>query len=379
MGPVQIEIVTSPEGFEGLGAGWNNLLASSSTDSVFLSWEWLSTWWAVYGAAFLLHVLLARGPDGDLLGAAPLMIGPGPGRFGGFVRHLSFIGQHSDTVSEQLDFVVRRGREAEVVPAFCRRLLGEDRNAWDVFQVERARADSATLSLARESFATAGLSTEEVRVRTSPFAALPDSWEAFLDAKTAHFRKKHRYAATQLEREGPVEEVDASALGWGPAMEALRSLNRERWGEQGDSFRSAAYNEFHGAFSRKMADRNGLLFFFLRQGGRLISARYDFVHAGKVWHFQGGWRPELEKKSIGMLTVGRAIRRAIALGCHEFDFLGGAGEYKRRWGTGERTLLDLEFENPTARGRVIAALRRWRRRLRRTPSEDPAREEKARS
>ena len=52
---------------------WNSLLARSSADALFLSWEWLTRWWQCYGAT------LGRRPDilafyhGDnLVGLVPL-------------------------------------------------------------------------------------------------------------------------------------------------------------------------------------------------------------------------------------------------------------------------------------------------------------------
>ena len=40
-----IERITDSETFTALGEEWDELLASSEADCVFLTWEWLHTWW----------------------------------------------------------------------------------------------------------------------------------------------------------------------------------------------------------------------------------------------------------------------------------------------------------------------------------------------
>ena len=40
-----IEEVNDVEGFRSLKETWNNLLRESSDNNIFLTWEWLFTWW----------------------------------------------------------------------------------------------------------------------------------------------------------------------------------------------------------------------------------------------------------------------------------------------------------------------------------------------
>ena len=52
---------------------WNKLLVHSSNNHVFLTYEWLRTWWDVYGADKELLVLVVEDENG-LLGIAPLYL-----------------------------------------------------------------------------------------------------------------------------------------------------------------------------------------------------------------------------------------------------------------------------------------------------------------
>src|SRR5262249_38093544 len=43
--PIAVETITSPQGIRSLRGEWTDLLAESAADCLFLTWEWLSTWW----------------------------------------------------------------------------------------------------------------------------------------------------------------------------------------------------------------------------------------------------------------------------------------------------------------------------------------------
>src|SRR5439155_161431 len=51
---------------------WETLLADSASATIFLTWEWLSTWWSCYGKPGELRILLAYDDSGTLRGIAPL-------------------------------------------------------------------------------------------------------------------------------------------------------------------------------------------------------------------------------------------------------------------------------------------------------------------
>src|ERR1044071_5867367 len=94
---------------------WTRLVGRCRGDPLFLSWEWLTSWWRVFGGGPGLRpvVLAVRDAGGELLGAAPLYQSP-VNRRGLRLRSLQFIGSafRDDTVvqSEHLDFVAVEGR-----------------------------------------------------------------------------------------------------------------------------------------------------------------------------------------------------------------------------------------------------------------------------
>src|SRR5262249_50204950 len=98
--------------FARLRGEWNNVLCDSNADGVFLTWEWMHSWWVHLTPKSKLHIVTVRS-DGSLVAIAPLIVSwPGLTAMHP-CRVLEFIG--SGVVgSDYLDFIVRRGWERPV-------------------------------------------------------------------------------------------------------------------------------------------------------------------------------------------------------------------------------------------------------------------------
>ena len=81
--------------FAELRSQWNHVLGNSEDNNVFLTWEWLSTWWRHYGKGRELVRLLALEEE-NILAVAPLMFSSY--EFFGFkLKKLEFLGaEHTD-------------------------------------------------------------------------------------------------------------------------------------------------------------------------------------------------------------------------------------------------------------------------------------------
>ena len=55
---VRVDRVDDEPGLRALAPEWDPLLEASSARNLFLSWEWVSLWWTIYGRGDRLHVLV---------------------------------------------------------------------------------------------------------------------------------------------------------------------------------------------------------------------------------------------------------------------------------------------------------------------------------
>src|SRR5687767_3376213 len=115
-----VESITSRDGFEQLGDEWRQLQRHSTSRSLFLTWEWLFTWWKHLSAARRLMILVVR-RHGRITAIAPFAVRPAS------VSHLlpfpavELLGTGS-VGSDYLDLIVAQGSEAEAIQEIARHL-----------------------------------------------------------------------------------------------------------------------------------------------------------------------------------------------------------------------------------------------------------------
>ena len=370
------------EALHALAPRWNALLARSASDAIFLTWEWISTWWEVFGPRFELLLLTAEDDDGELVGIAPTMVGPRRSASGLTFRALMLIGQRADTFAEYLDFIVERGRESDVTSAFCDFLQRELAAEWDFIFFERILTSSPNLPILKRRTSPLHFVALGERKLRSPHITLDGSWSELLAGKSRNFRNQWNNSWNRLRAEGEVQLLfGGSDVPLSTAFAELTRLHRERWDDESASFTSEDYLAFHERLCARLHPKGWLLLLLLSVNGRNVAVRYDYAYGGKLWCMQGGWSPEYAAKRVGTLLTGKVIEWGIEHGLREYDFLGGEADYKLRWSNGERWMTNLTACNThTVRGRVWKwnrtledVARRVKRRLGSTATRPPGR------
>src|SRR5688572_9241094 len=56
----ELSVVDDARGFAALRQEWTDLLADSESDSLFLTWEWLHTWWTHFAGSRRLFIVTMR-------------------------------------------------------------------------------------------------------------------------------------------------------------------------------------------------------------------------------------------------------------------------------------------------------------------------------
>jgi CelD/BcsL family acetyltransferase involved in cellulose biosynthesis len=323
-----------------LAPEWNALLERSLSNTLFLTHAWVTTWWRVFGRNHRLVVLVAR-EGRDLVGVAPFMVGPGRGRLARPVRHLMFVGQHEEVYPEYLDFFVEPGRESEIAGALAERLLERHQRLFDVVHLEHVLADAVCAPVWRAAFARAGIDLVRTNETPCPSVQLPSTFEAYMAGRSGHFRRLVSYYERRLRKEAPIRYLFApKEIPVDRALDEVIRLNRDRWGEEGRSFRTRAIIEFHERIAPILVEKGEALLMLMTMADRVVAGRYDFVYGGKVWGYQGGWLREYENWRLGTILLARVIHWSIERGLSEYDFLGGGETYKEQWSTVTKEMAD---------------------------------------
>lgn len=347
---VAVARISSATGLLALREEWSELLQASESDGLFLTWEWMQSWWSCLGGHSQLFLLAVRaGPQlialapFSLRGASLLRTPP--------LRCLSMMGSGA-VGSDHLDVIVRRGWEEEAA-----RALGDSlARAGELLALTRLREGSAAQAVAA-TLEQRGWTREPSRGETCPIATRPPGgfaeYLASLGAQhRTTFRRKlgalHRRFAVRFELARTEEERRR-------ALAILIDLHQRRWKSRGQSeaFCSAGLRAFHQELGALALERGWLRLFVLRLDGRPVAALYGFRY-GRIFSFyQSGFDPDFAKESVGLVSMGLALESAFDEGAAAFDLLHGDEPYKFHWARDARQLSSIDLYPPGARGVVL--------------------------
>jgi len=361
---IAVERIADVPGFEALRDEWRELLQASDADCLFLTWEWLSTWWKHLAGDRRL-VIFALRHGGRLVALAPFCLRPPSLSHRRPLPVLEFLGSGC-VGSDYLDLIVRRGYESEARQAFAS-ALGNERLVLDWTQLRRGSCAAAGVAA---DLIAKNWSVSEILTNTCPFISLAGmSWEAYLATLGAEHRynfhrkwkRLNRNYSVQFERADTEEQCRES-------INLVMELHNMRWRDRGgsDAFDTPGLVAFHREFSQIALKRGWLRLYVLRLDRKPAACLYGFLYGGTFYFYQSGFDSAYGKESVGLVSMGLSIETAIEEGAEEYDLLHGDEEYKSHWSRQSRELGRLELYPPGGMGSICrrsAELERAARRM----------------
>ena len=357
--PLTVEVVEVLTAFQDLRDEWNTAAAAGADPNVFMTWDWLHTWWMHFGEPnpdARLHVVTLRDEAG-LVAAAPL-----------FRMHWGY-GPLRAPVMHQISYnagdyggmlLVRRCDEAiELLLAHIADLLHQDART---VVLSRLTSDSTLLATLRARLVDAAdrvAGTEAQLFDSCPYADIDD--DTFDLAKR---RKKHRIRQ-RLQRLADEHEVTFE-YHTGPTLEeGLRrfvDVHRRRWDSIAEPMQGLLVDRPRQDFlleATRALDRLGhLRLLTLNADGRTAAADLDYEFAGRVYMFKSAFDPDFAAYGPGQVVVSKVFEDGIDRGAHEFDFMRGDHAYKRAWTNRSRDLVTVTLTKPGWAGHLAG----WRTR-----------------
>jgi len=362
--PCSIELIEAVEGFRRLRAEWNELLSSSSSDSLFLTWEWMFTWWKHLGGRRRLSILALRSA-GELIAIAPLALRPPDyGRLAPF-RSLEFLGIGS-VGSDYLDLIVRAGREHLALPALAE-YLARGKVMLEMAQIRTGFSQALDCA---ERIKGHGWGLSASRTSVCPYIDLSgQSWDSYLaglgPAHRANLQRRLRNLARSSEPQFSEAESETERREFLGHLIDLHNLRRSELGGS-EAFHTPGLLAFHEEFSALALQRGWLRLYLLRLDRKPAAALYGFRYGRTFYFYQSGFDPAYRKQSVGLVAMGLTIRKALEEGALEFDLLHGDEGYKSLWARQRREIGRLEAYPPRVRGalqRTVNDIGRGARRL----------------
>jgi CelD/BcsL family acetyltransferase involved in cellulose biosynthesis len=354
---LQVETITTLDGFAHLGSEWDALVRASPRPSPFLLHAWLESWWRHFGGqGSELHVLVAL-RDGRLVAALPLLIRSQLG-----LRAARFLGGRQSALA---DLLLAPGES----PSLGRRLANR-------VAAEADFVDLYGLPTQSRIGEALGSSMQLIERVEAPVLDLSPSWEAVYREKTnSKKRNLHGRRRRQLAEQGKLEVVVARNLDdLRSALEDAFRLHLLRWEGRpdGSGFATPTGQRFHREVLEALADDDVARIVLLRLDGRAIAFHYYLAFEGRMYVHRLAFDPAFARFSPGLVNTLDTLETAAAEGLTRVEFLGGAERYKIEFADRTEPLchgLGLAA-NSRARAAVAArlAIIRLRLRLKQSPT-----------
>ena len=331
---LEITELNDYEQFIELRKEWNSVLAKSENNDLFLTWEWLSTWWKHFGNERELKILLAK-DDKKIIAAAPLMCSNY--KILGFrLRKLEFLGaEHTD----YHNFILTE-RKGKCLKLFLKHLSKID---WDFLEFRDIPETPECDLYLRKIFGKKLLQNERVSsvCYYIPLCGTNECSQEIDGDMRRNLRRrmrrlKEKYNVT-FERQDEVSSVEQG-------VKTFVELHQKKWfskGQQGSFGEDPKFKDFIIEVSKLLAENKWLNLSLLKADDTPISAGLCFEYNNVTYYYHPGYDPAYSKFGVGNLLLMHLIEQASQKGMAKFDFLKGAEPYKSTWTAHFRN--NLEF------------------------------------
>lgn len=319
----------SAEEFAASRSAWNDLLARSDADPLFMCWDWQSRWWKHHQGLLGATLAIAAVYVGDrLAGLAPFYLRKVTVRRLMRLRRLELIGIAWRTpramFSDYLDIIADRSLREAVIAALDEWL--EAQPFWDELALCCTKHGSIAAELAAERLPRYTY-VREVDPASGWCAQLPASFDDYVrslapEVRRKLFNQRRKLSNAQLEYATEADLV--------PTLELLWRFSAARWGGRPIQ---AHIKSFYDEIGFELARTQELRLSRLAIAGAPRSVLYNVQRGDTVYYLQSAFDADAARGlSPGYLHFGYAIEAACNERLKRFDFLVGRGrnrDYKQ--------------------------------------------------
>ncbi len=355
--PVSVEVISSIEVFFTLRDKWNAINDQSAKGNVFVSWEWLYTWWETYHADGnrQLYILTYKNEQDKIVGIAPFQIINNPKKYFPCGRQLILLGtgetDGSMVFGEYMDLIIEAGYETAAINSFSNYLI-KHKSLWDGLKFHELLDGShlSRLFLVQDNVVVKTLSEHGFRT----IIDLPKTYKEYLMSLRKKMRnnitrsfsrleKEQEYKITTVTEESEIDE----------AITVIAELNRSRRGnmEKDSVFEQLNFECFHRSVVKRLLPLDKISLRVLSFDDKPVAALYSFLDGETIHPYQSGFET-INGHRYSLLTtmLTQEIEKSIdnpKLKRFNFMYSDEESTYKRRYTGITEAMYKLSFDKPS--------------------------------
>ncbi len=322
-----IKIITSSEEFMECDAFWGTL---NTYCNIFTFKQWLLTWWKYYGDNRNLKLYILLDENNNAIVILPLMSRNENGKI--------ILSQLCDSCSDYYKVICDSnilGGIKEILEYIIQN------EVFDEFEINNLRIDDKNTELLIRA---ALLVNKKIVVSVQEknyFIHTIGKYEDYFARQSKNFRHKLNHT----RKSGQQFEFDIVTDYNKQILDMITKIHCQKWNN--DLQVSVFFDQRRMNFLEsicKAYSKSGLLrIFVLKDNDKIVAYRLGFLHNNIYYDWNTSYDIAYKNMSVGILLCDYVVRYCFAENIEEFDFLRGEEEYKKKFATGNRELLKIDF------------------------------------
>jgi len=338
----QVRHISSEEEFAQLQIDWNSLLEKSENHSIFLSWDWLFSWWQIFRNQHTLFIVEVHDETGNLLGLGPFYIKQ---HAFGKLRILTNLASDSLVASEFLDLIVIPEKRREIKQKIIQYLLRK-RSWWDLCVLSDLAETSSTLSIVKEITREQNYRLKIEEKETCFSINLPEDYDSYFNHLGRRLRRNIRNYRRRLfdqfdckfEKVTTTEKIDG-------IIETLFELHLKRREKLAtfSPFQDERFCDFHKIVAARFSEHGNVECYILKKQRETIAIFYFFKYKNVYFLYQGGFDNNAIPSHVSVMTVllDLCIQDAIQRDVKTLHLLSGQTQFKEAFANFSATSIRL--------------------------------------
>jgi len=335
--------VTNEAGFLNLRKDWDNLLQVCPSPSIYMSFEWMYTWWRHFARGQLL--ILVAESNGQVRCIAPFM--RTSERFLGMqYTRIRFIGSEPrDTVRrnlfdrlfsidrrygwpDMLDFLYPQD-DIEGLRAILKYLKQQSRR-WDILDLRDFPGAAFSLEILRSILGDNGFLIGQVAAKSATVALVGD-FESYRKSRRKNWRKNITQTYNRIKKLPHLAfRIYSSPAQVADRLTAIMDLEQRSWqGTRGvGAFSKDSTRRFHRELAESLTHKGRFVLYTVETAGRIICYQYAFVYHRRLVLHSTAMDPSFRYYSPGFYLQLRLIEQAFCQRLERIVLGKGLEDYK---------------------------------------------------